>query len=101
MRMKQTENNSERTTATSAIASDVKKAFGIDIGDLAKDLTKDYLKEQILGRKAPIQTRSKFSRALDAVAMFSRSMWWVPAAGYLAIGVAVILVKILAKLAGV
>ena len=95
--MKQTDS----PQSSGGIAEDLKKTLGIDLGDIAKDMTKDYVREQIFGKKAPVQIRSKFSRALDAVASFSRSMWWVPAAGYLAIGIAVILVKILAKLAGV
>ena len=101
MSMKQAENTTERSTAGGAMASDLKKALGIDVGDLAKDLTKDYLKDQLLGRKSTPVTRSKFSKALDAVASFSRSVWWIPAAGYLAIGVAVILVKLMAKMVGV
>lgn len=101
MPMKQIENSSERATTGSTIVSDVKKNFGIDIGDIAKDLTRDYVKSTIFGQKAAPVTRSKFSRALDAVASFSRSMWWVPAAAYLVLGIAVIAVKLLAKLAGV
>ena len=91
----------ETPQASGGMVEDIKKNFGIDLQDLTKDIAKDYLKENILGRKTVPVQRSKFSRALDAVSAFSRSMWWIPAAVYLVLGIAVILVKLLAKLAGV
>ena len=91
----------ETPQASGGVVEDIKKNFGIDLQDLAKDITKDYVKGQIFGTKTQTVSRSKFSRALDAVAGFARSVWWVPAVGYLSLGIAVILIKILAKLAGV
>ena len=91
----------ETPQASGRMVEDIKKNFGIDISDLTKDIAKDYLKENILGKRSTPITRSKFSKALDAVSAFSRSMWWIPAAVYLVLGIAVILVKLLAKLAGV
>ena len=91
----------ETPQTSGGMVEDIRKNFGIDISDLTKDIAKDYLKENILGKRSAPVTRSKFSKALDAVAAFSKSMWWIPAAAYLVLGIAVILVKLLAKLAGV
>jgi hypothetical protein len=91
----------ETPQASGGMAEDIKKNFGIDISDLTQGIAKDYLKETVLGRRTTPVSRSKFSKALDAIASFSKSMWWIPAAAYLAIGVAIILVKLMAKFAGV
>jgi hypothetical protein len=91
----------EAPQPSGGMVEDIKKNFGIDLQDLTKDIAKDYVKEQVFGRKSTPVTRSKFSKALDAVSSFGRSTWWLFPALYLAMGIAVILVKLLAKLAGV
>lgn len=91
----------ETPQAPGGMVDDIKKNFGIDLSDLTKDIAKDYLKEQVLGRRSTPVTRSKFSKALDALSSFFKSVWWIIPATYLLTGVAVILVKVLAKLAGV
>ncbi len=95
--MKQS-NNPDENTQTSSLANDIKRNFGIDVGEIGTELGKDILKENILGRK-PKNTapRSKFGRTLEALT----NAWWVPAAVYFSLVIAIIGAKVLAKLAGV
>lgn len=92
----------ERPSTSTAMVDDIKRNFGIDIGDIAKEITKDYVKESVLGRKssAPVN-RSKFAKALNGISEFCRTVWWIPAAAYFVLMLAVIAVKLLANLVGV
>lgn len=91
----------EDKSVSNAVVRDIKKTFGIDVGDLAKDLTKEYVREQIFGKKAPQVPRTKFTRTLDGLTLFLKSLWWVPAAAYFAFMLAIIAARVLANIAGV
>jgi len=99
---KQTNETAVTTTSPSgAIVNDIQKSLGIDVGDIVKEVAKDYAKDTIFGKKGPTSGRTKFSKALDGISEFVRSVWWVPAAAYLLLGISIIAIKWMSKLAGV
>lgn len=99
---KQSNETTENTSSpSSAIITDLQKNLGIDVGDIVKDLAKDYAKESLFGKKGPVSGRTKFSKALDGISDFVRGVWWVPGAVYLLLGIAIVSIKVLEKLAGV
>jgi len=88
----------EVKSTTTSMVEDIKKNFGIDVGDIAGSVAKDYVKGTILGQnKRSTAPRSKFGRALDSL----KDAWWVPAAVYMSLMLAVIFTKFLARIAGV
>ena len=83
---------------TGSLVEDIKKNLGIDIGDIAGTVAKDYVKENVFGKgRRPTSPRGKFGRTLEAL----KDAWWVPAAVYFSFMIALIGGKVLAKLAGV
>lgn len=85
-------------SSTGTMVADIKKNLGIDIGDIAGTVVKDYAKDNIFGKGGNKYTpRSKFGKTLEALT----NAWWVPAAVYFSLIIAVIGAKLLAKLAGV
>lgn len=81
-----------------SLVKDIKRNFGIDIGEIVGDISKDYVKENVLGHKKSRYTpRSKFGRTLEAL----KDAWWVPAAVYFSFMIGLIGAKVLAKMAGV
>lgn len=87
---------------TNTMINDISKNLGIDVGDIIKDVAKDYAKETVFGKKNNTPAgRTKFSKALDGISNFVRSVWWVPAAMWFMLGIAIIGIKFLEKLAGV
>lgn len=88
----------DKPSSTGTMVEDIKKNLGIDIGDIAGTVVKDYAKENIFGKGGNKYTpRSKFGRTLEALT----NAWWVPAAVYFSLIIAIIGAKVLAKLAGV
>jgi len=79
------------------IITDIKKNFGIDVGDVVGSLAKDYIKDNTFGRTQKPPVNTKFGRTLRALT----NAWWVPAAVYLSCMIAVIFMKFLAQLMGV
>ncbi|MBP2029746.1 hypothetical protein J2755_000666 [Methanohalophilus levihalophilus] len=92
----------ERPNASTAMVEDIKNNFGIDVGEIAGSIARDYVKENVFGRKSTTPAgRSKFAKALFGISEFFRSVWWVPAAAYAAMMLVVIAVRLLANIAGV
>ena len=95
--MKQAENPDE-TKPERSLVKDIKRNFGIDVGEIVGEISKDYVKENVLGQKPKRYTpRGKFGRTLDAL----KDAWWVPAAVYFSFMLALIGGKVMAKMAGV
>jgi hypothetical protein len=88
----------ETKSTTGSMVADIKNNFGIDVGDIAGAVARDYVKGTILGQnKRSTVSRSKFGRVLDSL----KDAWWVPAAVYMSLGISVIACKFLAKIVGV
>ena len=95
--MKQPDNPDE-TKPEGSLVKDIKRNFGIDVGEIVGELSKDYVKENVFGHKKNKYTpRSKFGRTLEAL----KDAWWVPAAVYFSFMLALIAGKVMAKMAGV
>ena len=101
MAKKATELSVTTASPSGAIVTDLQNSLGIDVGDIVKEVAKDYAKDTIFGKKTTATGRTKFSKALDGVSDFLRSVWWVPAAAYLLLGISIVAIKYLAKFAGV
>ena len=88
----------DKPSPTGSMVEDIKKNLGIDIGDIAGTVAKDYVKENVFGKGQKNYTpRTKFGKTLEALT----NAWWVPAAVYFSLIIAIIGAKVLAKLAGV
>jgi hypothetical protein len=91
----------DNAAPSNALVKDIQNSLGIDLGDIVKDVAKDYAKDSLFGSKTKNTSKTKFSKALDAVSDFVRSVWWVPALAYMVLGISIISIKFLGKLVGV